>query len=74
MNTLVALRFVKNCDCGSSLSASHESSAVDTELSKTKNGPPSNDSSCGWLIVFSTVSSFTYKSPLQSIVITAEGN
>lgn len=41
---------------------------------KQKNGPPCNDSSCGWLIVFSSVSSFTYNSPLQSIVINAEGN
>jgi hypothetical protein len=41
---------------------------------KQIKGPPSNDSSCGLLIVFSTVSSFTYNSPLQSIVINAEGN
>lgn len=74
INILVELRFVKNCDCGSILSASHESSAVDTEWSKTKNGPPCNDSSFGWLIAFSSVSSFIYNSPLQSTVSNTDGN
>jgi hypothetical protein len=74
MNILVAPQLVKNYNCGSSLSASHESSAVDSEWSKTRNGLPCNDSSCGWLEVLSSVSSFTYNSPLQSIVSNAEGN